>query len=511
MAITAGANLNSVPSHVQKTLSTNYLDLNSSTGWAQQYVPDLMEKEAEVFGQRTISGFLSQIGAEEAMTADQVIWSEQGRLHLSYKGKIATNDGSGGSGPAGADIDGTGAGGATTKVTIQKDMDGNDKTTDHGIRVNDTVIIANSAGVHKCLVVTAAAATATIDVAPYGGAAIADSNGDSSCTILVYGSEYGKGTSYMVGGTSTAQQDSRGANEPSFKTFQNKPIILKDYYSVSGSDASRVGWVEITAESGASGYLWYLKAEADTRARFNDYLEMAMLEGELNAAGSLADGSNLIPGSTAGADHVGTEGLFAAIEDRGNLTSGVTGVNAATDLAEFDAILAEFDKQGAIEENMMFVNRATSLAMDDMLASMNSYGAGGTSYGVFNNSEDMALNLGFSGFRRGSYDFYKSDFRYLNDLATRGGINAASAANAIRGVIVPAGTSNVYDQQLGKNLKRPFLHVRYRASQTDNRRLKTWVTGSVGATTSALDAMEIHMLSERCLITQGANNFMLLK
>ena len=209
--------------------------------------------------------------------------------------------------------------------------------------------------------------------------------------------------------------------------------------------------------------------------------------------------------------NVGTEGLFAAVEDRGNITSGVTGVNAATDLAEFDAILAEFDKQGAIEENMMFVNRATSLAMDDMLASMNSYGAGGTSYGVFDNSEDMALNLGFSGFRRGSYDFYKSDFRYLNDLATRGGINAAYAAGAIRGIIVPAGTSSVYDQQLGKNMKRPFLHVRYRASQTDDRKLKTWTTGSVGAATSALDAMQIHMLSERCLITQGANNFMMMK
>ena len=129
----------------------------------------------------------------------------------------------------------------------------------------------------------------------------------------------------------------------------------------------------------------------------------------------------------------------------------------------------------------MFVNRSTSLAMDDMLASMNSHGAGGTSYGVFNNSEDMALNLGFSGFRRGSYDFYKSDFRYLNDKATRGGINDANSVNAIRGIMIPAGTSTVYDQSLGSNLKRPFLHVRYRASQTDDRRMKSWVTGSVGA------------------------------
>ena len=245
--------------------------------------------------------------------------------------------------------------------------------------------------------------------------------------------------------------------------------------------------------------------------RFTDHIEMAMLEAELNDSSSLVDGTINLGSVTAGTGTAGTEGLFAAIESRGNLTSGITGTSSLTDLAEFDAILAEFDNQGAIEENMMFVNRATSLAIDDMLASMNSYGAGGTSYGVFDNSEDMALNLGFSGFRRGSYDFYKSDFRYLNDKATRGGINAASAANAIRGVIIPAGTSTVYDQMLGKNLKRPFLHVRYRASQTDDRRMKSWVTGSVGAATSALDAMQVHMLSERCLITQGANNFMLMK
>ena len=85
MAITNGPLLNSVPAPIQQALQTNYLDLSSAAnaGWGQQYLPDLMEKEAEVFGKRTISGFLAKIGAEESMTADQVIWCEQGRLHLS--------------------------------------------------------------------------------------------------------------------------------------------------------------------------------------------------------------------------------------------------------------------------------------------------------------------------------------------------------------------------------------------------------------------------------------------
>ena len=476
MSITRRTSFQAAP--VQAVTSQNYLDIQNN-GWAQQYLPDLMEKEAEVYGKRTISGFLSQVGAEEAMSADQVIWSEQGRLHLSYECDM---------------LDVT-----ASTINITKDIDGVAQTTTHGIRVGDQVLIAGGGQTVTARVSVAAAGAQVITVQPYRFAHMTNAgfaNGDNTCTILVFGSENAKGVAY-VGGRS---------NEPSFTTFTNKPIILKDMYEVSGSDAAQVGWVEVSGEEGQNGYYWYLKAEGDTRARFTDYLEMSMIESELVAAASAI----ALP-TDGGAGTAGTEGLFAAIRSRGNQTSGVTGTNPSTDFAEFDLILAEFDRNGAIEENMMFVNRGTSLAMDDMLASLNSGYSGGTSYGVFNNSEDMALNLGFSGFRRGSYDFYKSDWKYLNDLATRGGINnSATAGEDIRGVVIPAGTSSVYDQQLGKNLKRPFLHVRYRASQLESRKMKTWVTGSVGAATSDLDAMTVNFLSERCLITQGANNFMLM-
>jgi hypothetical protein len=460
---------------VQAVTSDNYLDIQDN-GWAQQYLPDLMEKEAEVYGKRTIAGFLDQVGAEEAMSADQVVWSEQGRLHLSYE--VDIHDAS------------------ASQINIEKDIDGVAQTTTHGVRVGDQVLIAGGGQTVTALVTVADAASKLITALPYGGAHLSDmgfADSDNTCTLMVFGSENSKGTAYS----------GARSNKPSFTTFTNKPIILKDQYEVSGSDASQIGWVEVSGEDGQNGYLWYLKAAGDTRSRFSDYLEMSMIESE-----KAADASTILGGANG---LVGTEGLFSAIKSRGHQSSGVTGVNAATDLAEFDAILAEFDKNGAIEENMMFVNRATALAIDDMLASMNSYGAGGTSYGVFDNDEDMALNLGFSGFRRGSYDFYKSDWKYLNDLATRGGINAAATAGEdIRGVVIPAGVSSVYDENLGKNLKRPFLHVRYRASQTESRKLKTWTTGSVGATTSDLDAMTMNFLSERCLVTQGANNFMLL-
>ena len=479
MAITSATGIDAAPR--KQTLSTNYVDFTSSAteGWAQQYLPDLMEKEAEIYGKRTISGFLAQVGAEEPSAADRVVWSEQGRLHLAYK---ATNE----------DV-------SANIFTITEDIDGNtiDGSTDnvHGIRVGDMVLVSSASLTLRGYVSAVNSTTATIlpyAEANFDTAGFSDSAGASAYRILVIGSEFEKGT------------DGRSAaNSPKFKSYQNKHIIMKDYYEVSGSDTTSIGWVEISGEEGQNGYLWYLKAEGDTRARFTDYLEMTMLEAETANANAGAIG-----GTDGGALQDGTQGLFQAITTRGHQTTGVTGVNAATDLAEFDAILAVFDANGAIEENMMFVNRSTSLAMDDMLASMNSYGAGGTSYGVFDNEEDMALNLGFSGFRRGSYDFYKSDFKYLNDKGTRGGLN--DTVTNIRGVIIPAGVSSVYDEQLGKNLKRPFLHVRYRQSETESRKMKSWVTGSVGAATSGKDVMEVHYLTERCLITQGANNFMLM-
>ena len=494
-----GGNLNSVAAPQKQTLTTNYIDFTASgtAGWAQQYLPDLMESEADVFGNRTVSGFLAQVGAEEPMASDQVIWSEQGRLHLAYNATVADiNNITGGS-----NDDGGGT------LTIGNDIDGNSAGANHGIRKNDTILIAQSTGIVRALVESVDGAT--VDVLSYGYASLEDAGiTAAACKVLVYGSEFGKGT------------DGRdAAATPQFKTFTNKPIILKDYYEISGSDASQIGWVETVGEDGSSGYYWYLKAEGETRMRFADYCEMAMLESVPPIAGSIIDNTAAtgIVGGT-GTDQTAqtginysTQGLFDAIEDRGNITTGVTGVNAVTDLAEFDAILAEFDNQGAIEENMMFVNRATSLAIDDMLASMNSYGAGGTSYGVFGNEEEMALNLGFTGFRRGSYDFYKSDFRYLNDKGTRKTINDEYSAGAIRGVIIPAGVSSVYDQMVGANMRRPFLHVRYRASQIEDRKFKTWITGSVGAVTSKLDAMQVNFLSERCLVTQGANNFMMFK
>ena len=493
MGILKGTNINSVASPTKAALSTNFVDLRTQ-GWAQQYLPELIAEEAAVFGNRSVAGFLELVGAEEAMAADQVVWSEQGRLHLSYTA-IQTADG-------------------TFKVVGTGDYTGTGNTAvAHGVRVGDTIIVTDGDATVKAYVDVADQSAGTFEAHPYEYAnfTAATNNNvgtgtDTSaataadyCKVFVFGSEYKKGTAGR----------GEGLN-PSFKSFSNRPIILKDKFEVSGSDASAIGWVEVTGEDGQAGYMWYLKAEGDSRKRFMDYCEMSMVEAVEKA------------GAANAAVPEGTEGMFAAIEDRGIVASSMLDGGSTADLADFDTILKELDKQGAIEENMLYLNRETSLNVDDMLAAINGYagtGAAGNaaSFGAFENDADMAINLGFSGFRRGSYDFYKSDWKYLNDGALYGAMADVTASGdnigdgAINGVLIPAGATNVYDQSLGRKMNRPFLHLRYRASQTEDRKMKTWITGSVGAATSDLDAMEVNYLSERCLVTQGANNFVLFR
>jgi len=458
------------PSAEQVPLSTNYI---TNFNFLNQYLPDTYEKEFERYGNRTVASFLRMVGAEMPSNSDMIKWAEQGRLHTKYVDCASNGD----------------AGDDTATITVS---DAN--VSGIAIRVGQTVYISdNATGLSNKGIVTAVNTTSgTFDVAYYEAAGQTFASTDT-LSVWIYGSEFKKGTNGMI-----------GSLEAEDEIFSNSPIIIKDKYAVSGSDMAQIGWVEVTTENGATGYLWYLKSEHETRLRFEDYLETAMIEAVPAESGSgvATQTANTQVGNK------GSEGIFYVVNERGNVWGG----GNPTTLVDFDSIISRLDKQGSIEENVIFVNRAFSFDIDDMLAAQNSYGTGGTSYGLFDNDKDMALNLGFTGFRRG-YDFYKSDWKYLNDPTMRGGLpTGAQAAGTVTGLLVPAGSTTVYDQILGKNAKRPFLHVRYRASETEDRRYKTWITGSAGgAQTSDLDAMEVNFLSERCVCTLGANNFVLFR
>jgi len=468
------------PSASQVPLSTNYI---TNFDFLNQYLPDTYEKEFERYGNRTISSFLRMVGAEMPSNSDLIKWAEQGRLHTKYV-KCATS---------GAVADDTAT--ITVADVLVPANQAAGQASQIAVRVGQTIMIIGNAGggSNKAIVTAVNTAASTFDIAYYeaGGQTFGTAE---ECTVFIYGSEFKKGTNGM-----------QGSLEAEDVIFENSPIIIKDKYSVSGSDMAQIGWIEVTTENGASGYLWYMKSEHETRLRFDDYLETAMIEAVPAEVGSGAIAA------TGDVGNKGSEGIFHVVANRGNVWGG----GNPTTLAEFDTIVSRLDKQGAIEENVLFVDRDFSFDIDDMLAQLNGYVSGGSSnsasFGLFDNDTEMALNLGFSGFRRG-YDFYKSDWKYLNDPTMRGGLATGAGSGKVSGLLVPAGSTSVYDQILGKNAKRPFLHVRYRASETEDRRYKTWITGSAGgAQSSDLDAMEVNFLSERAVCTLGANNFFIFQ
>ena len=330
-----------VPSQAPQTLANNYLAFNGGANdFAQQYLPEVYEAEVERYGNRTLNGFLRMVGAEMPMTSDQVIWSEQNRLHIAYTGC------------------GLNGGAASPVITIPA----NAGTIQNAIFPNDTIVVMNPVTGVTVKGIVGAVAAGTITAYPFQAANWdALGTGVQNLKVFVYGSIFAKGTA--------APAQTGGAIksiEPRFTQFSNQPIIIKDSFQINGSDMAQIGWVEVSTEDGTSGYLWYLKSESETRLRFDDYLEMSMVEGEQAIAG---DGFTAqaalgnVPGFVNVAAH-GSQGLFAAIQARGNV---FTGFSAGTGISDFDQVLKNLDTQGAIEENMLFLNRSLDLDFDDML------------------------------------------------------------------------------------------------------------------------------------------------
>lgn len=447
MALEATPGVQLTPTATKEILSSNYYEA-ADFDFSTSILPELYEKEFARYGNQSLKGFLERMGQEMPIQSDLIKWSEEGRLR-----------------PVG-----TGISRSSNEFTL----------TAHPFRKNDTVVIVGTTGIEKKGIVSAVT-TDTFTVLPTEAAGWPASNFATGLKAFTYSNEYRKGTN--------GREESLEA-QPDI--FENKPIIIKELDEVNGSDMTQVGWIEVEGENGA-GYLWYLKSRAQSRMRFDDYLEMGMIEGTSFESGSAA--------ATAG--FTGTEGFFESVE-QGNIFSGVI-----TSLADVDDILARLNKQGAISEYIMMNDFEQDRALDYLLASQNSYGVGGTSYGAFNNSEDMALNLGFTGFKVAGFEIYKSQWKYLDDPTARG---LFEGNQAINGVMCPSGTKTVRDEVLGANTTLPFLHVKYRKSATEDRRYKLWTTGAAGGVSNSdLDANQLHMLSERSLCTLGRNNFVLVR
>ena len=118
------------PSQKKLALQDNYLDFTGGDNdFAQQYLPELYEQEVEGYGNRTLGGFLRMVGAEMPMTSDQVVWSEQNRLHVAYNDCTA----SGGANVQQVKVDNLGTGTGKTESSVV------------AIRTGQTILVSDAA------------------------------------------------------------------------------------------------------------------------------------------------------------------------------------------------------------------------------------------------------------------------------------------------------------------------------------------------------------------------------
>ena len=427
-----------------------------------EHMPELIE----TYGDQGITGFLKLTGAiNSGGSSDEVNWWEAGRRHKSFTYEVANITDNG------ADL--TVTDGAADNFTSN-------------VQVNDVVMDSSSG------------ARFIVKSGGYG-------TGTASAVTMVKldGSLAVKGTdSDSVGGEwiKLGNMYAQGTNQPTaFDDFNavkrtNPYMIVKDRYEVNGSQATNIGWVNV----GGGEYRWFMKGEQEARARFEDRREMMMLLGQQHSGTA---------GLALGSDLAGSEGYFSAIEDRGIQVSNANS-NPLDSFSEFDDIIMELDKQGAPSEYAMYVNRKQDLAIDDMLASGIATGVTAGlpgQFGAFNNSADMAVQLGFKSFTRGGYTFHKHDWKLLNDPTLLG------ASNYVQGAMIPL--SQVTDARSG--MKAPALSMSYKEANGYNRELEHWVTGSILGHTNngdvGTDNAVFHYRSEIALCTRAANQHVMIK
>jgi hypothetical protein len=453
--------LTSAPNALRLATPDKYISLGQYLNEINK--PDNRTQLVKTFGNQGITGFLQLVGAvKTAGTADEVQWWEEQRLHPQASFTATAS--------------------ATASALMQVSVTPATTSGTSVLRINDVVLWDNAASTQRAIVVATGASTYTFQSLTTGTLTAAVSGQQYNLPII--GNLYGQGT----------DQPSQYL-ESNLVKRTNPYMIIKEIFKVTGSQATNIGWVDV----GGGDYRWFIKGEADTRQRFMDKREMMMLLGQKNTtAATGAFGSGTISGS---------EGYFSAIEDRGIVTNGYL-----DNLTDLDVILTVLDRNGAGPEYAVYVDRLQDLAFDDLVAK----GVGAsltagvaTQFGAFNNSPNMAIELGFKSFGRGGYTFHKHDWKLLNEPTLLGtSVTTTASGIGFAGAMIPMST--VVDPKTG-NREFP-LEINYKSTNGISREMNHWLTGSfMGATNSTLDVLQFNYLSEIALVTRAANRHVLIK
>ena len=470
------------PTSVMQATTENYVSSLTATS-GELHKRDVSEKLIKRYGDQGITGLLELMGSKAPVSQTNFEHYEEAFRHNDLTVQIVS-----GGGNAGASA------GATDAIDVDEitNTDTNDFSNHHPLRVGDIVLFAD--GDMAYVTVRGAQGTETATMIP----------------LTTWGYDKAVNTDYVISIIGNAYPEKSGQPEsvmPLLHEYKNNVMILKDSFEVSGSEATNVVYVKVDNEKMGSGYLWYLKGEADTYKRFLDYCELQLILGKKITNTTALQNSSVsatIDGVSQSLETLRTtEGLFDFVENKGQ--SMDLGSSSIT-MADFDAMVKSLDKYRGAKEYCIYAGINLSLDIDDLLASQGAYAAGGANYGTFQNSKDMALNLGFNSFSRGGYTFHKKTYDLLNHpkLTAMTGSNYPGY-----GICIPMDMQK--DAKSGDKI--PSLRMRYKAANGYSREMEHWLTGSaiLQNKTETMDRLKSHYRTERGFEGFAANRYMLIK
>jgi hypothetical protein len=262
--------------------------------------------------------------------------------------------------------------------------------------------------------------------------------------------------------------------EPSI--YKNYTHILKEYYDINGSDMIEKIWIET-----AQGPRWFNFELERTSSLFDNKVELTQMFHERKSAGNAR----------------GSIGVIPQIETRGNVAN-----EYLTDIEELSAIARRAKQQGLCREFTVWCDHQQLAYFRQMMAKLNGAYTEGTFYGMFQNSPDMAMMLGFKSVAIDGVTFHFTPWALLEDPTLMG--NEKFLGTSIAYLIVPSGGTTVSEN--GNTASRPFLSTRYRSDANYSRKREIKLFGP-GGTAQSRDAQTTEFLSEFTNQVVGANNF----
>jgi hypothetical protein len=443
--------LSATPSAAKVVTTENYV---STVDYLSAiHKPDVNEVFVKRYGDQGITGLMAMLGNKRPVANKEFIHFEEDWIHQTIT--IDTD----------ADTKAI-TGGYQIQITIS----GYTASADHSpIKLNHIIEFENGqVGLVVALSVDGAAFESVPGYTPAAPATPA--NGLVFAQVLTYD---GTATDVanipgvaIVTGTEFAEgTDQPDGMTPNVIKYSNTVMIIKESYEVTGSEATNATWMKIVDPgTGKSGWLWYLKGEGDTYRKFDDYMELQMLNGEKVAAGATA---------LAGLGMRGTEGLIDFAEGGNDI-----GFTTSFGVSDFRTVVVALDKNRGAMENTAWAGLTTSLDVDDNFRDHFGGGTnnGGASFGTFEGGAEKAVQMGFKSFQYGGYTFHKKSYKAFNHTKLLGYTDSGSADSVYRTAMLLVPGDSQVDPISRESV--PSLSIRYKEADGYSRELEHWLTGS---------------------------------